>query len=272
MGKFKNFPFYFFIILCYNIKKDKGSEYMSSVEHKVVLLNNPKDMIKNVAIAGKLCYSPLTSVEEISNSITDEEVDKFIRMLIKMHHFSPIEHVYFTFGIEGFSRATLAQLTRHRLTSPSVKSQRYVSHENFNYIVPPRIIEAGLKEKFDKQMQTISEWYKDWIKILGDDERGREDARFILPQATETIEIISLNARELIHIIQERTCNRAQWEIREIVWNMWKLAYKECPALFSQCGPACLSTGKCFQGKMECGKANEIKGRFEKEILGKETN
>lgn len=243
---------------------------MPQVEKKITLLNNPKDMIRNIAVAGKLCYSSLSSIEEISNSITDEEVDKFIKMLIKMHHFSPIEHAYFTFGFEGFSRATLAQISRHRLTSPSVKSQRYVSHENFNYIIPPRIIELGFKDKFEEQMNTIAGWYKDWLTILGDDERGKEDARFVLPQATETIEIISLNARELMHVIQERTCNRAQWEIREIVWDMWKLAYKEAPSVFAQCGPSCLSTGKCFQGKKTCGKADEVRARFEKEILGKE--
>ena len=105
---------------------------------KVTLLQHTGEPEKIVAAAAKLCYSD-SGVDNILDGLTDEKTDKFLNMLMNLGHESPIEHVSFTFGIEGVSRSLLAQITRHRLASYSVKSQRYVKEGMFEYIIPPEI-------------------------------------------------------------------------------------------------------------------------------------
>lgn len=97
------------------------------------------DPERAVACAAKLCYSNADSIGILANGLTDEKVAKFIRHLSNMGHRSPVEHVSFTFAIEGGSRALLAQLTRRRIASYSVQSQRYVSMEVFKYEILPEI-------------------------------------------------------------------------------------------------------------------------------------
>ena len=104
----------------------------------VTLLQYTPEPEKIVSAAAKLCYSS-SGVENILDGLTEEKTDKFLSMLMDMGHESPIEHVSFTFGIEGVSRSLLAQITRHRIASYSVKSQRYVKEGQFEYIIPPEI-------------------------------------------------------------------------------------------------------------------------------------
>ena len=111
-----------------------------------------------------------------------------------------IEHASFTFGIEGVSRTLLAQITRHRVASFSVQSQRYVSNagqEVFDFVMPPRIRALGpeAEEKFLNQMKTMQGWYDEWSELLG--EGSAEDARFVLPGAAATRMTMTMNAREL---------------------------------------------------------------------------
>ena len=104
-------------------------------------------------------------------------------------------------------------------------------------------------------------WYAGWIGRLGGQGEGaNEDARFVLPNACETKLIMTMNARELLHFFSIRCCNRAQWEIRELAWEMLKICRREAPALFRDAGPACAS-GPCGEGKMSCGRAEEVRQR-----------
>ena len=128
---------------------------------KVMLLYHTPDPERAVASAAKLCYSP-SSIAEVAEKLTDEKTASFVDMLAEIGHESPIEHASFTFGIEGVSRSLLAQITRHRIASFSVKSQRYVGlagkgEDGFNYIVPPAIEALGPEavESFSQQMHTI---------------------------------------------------------------------------------------------------------------------
>ena len=105
---------------------------------KVILISHTPNPEKVVAAAAKMCYSQ-SGPEDIMNNLTPENTEKFLNRLISMGHESPIEHITFTFGVEGVSRSLLAQLTRHRIASYSVKSQRYVEENGFSYIVPPEI-------------------------------------------------------------------------------------------------------------------------------------
>ncbi len=203
---------------------------MSQVKPQVELLRSTYNSAEIVAMAAKLCYSDAT-IDEIKEGLKDRDISKYIKILVDMGHMSVIEHTSFTFGIEGVSRSFLAQATRHRLASFSVKSQRYVGAKNtdgetFSYIVPPKIESLGEQfvEIYNEQMETIQSWYNDWVDMLGDNgESTFEDARFILPNAAETKMIVTMNARELLHFFSIRCCERAQWEIRHVAWEMLKL-------------------------------------------------
>ena len=105
---------------------------------RVELISHSPEPEKVIAAAAKLCYSS-SSIEGILDGLDKEKTEKFLNMLISLGHESPIEHVSFTFGIEGVSRALLAQFTRHRIASYSVKSQRYVSEGRFEFVTPPEI-------------------------------------------------------------------------------------------------------------------------------------
>lgn len=216
-----------------------------------------------IAMAAKLCYSK-SDITKLKMGVETKDQSKFIERLRSMGHMSPIEHASFTFGIEGVSRSLLAQITRHRIASFSVQSQRYVSKANeegtFDYVLPPSIEALGpdAVDEFERQMQTIQGWYNAWQeKLGGSSEKANEDARFVLPNASETKMVVTMNARELMHFCALRCCNRAQWEIRELAWEMLRLASKEAPYLFGDAGPGCIK-GKCPEGKMSCGQAERV--------------
>jgi thymidylate synthase (FAD) len=178
-----------------------------------------------------------------------------------MGHDSVLEHASFTFGIEGVSRTLLAQITRHRVASFSVQSQRYVSYESgFGYIVPPKIEALGEEavREFEQQMDTMHQWYTQWQQKLGTGEGGNEDARFVLPGACETRMMVTMNVRELRHFFSLRMCSRAQWEIRALANEMHRLCMEVAPALFENAGPGCLR-GACPEGEKTCGKMLQIR-------------
>jgi thymidylate synthase (FAD) len=230
---------------------------MSKVKLYVQLLARTDGGAAVAAMGAKLCYSP-ADIEALQEKTSAQDQSAFLKKLTDMGHFSPIEHVNFTFGVEGVSRTLLAQLTRHRLASFSVQSQRYVTQtrsEGFNYILPPAIEALGQEaaEQYAAQMQQMQRWYDEWMERLG--AQGKEDARFVLPNAAETKLVMTMNARELRHMLSIRGCTRAQWEIRAMAWAMLGHCMKEAPALFEEgVGPACLQ-GPCPEGAMSCGKS-----------------
>lgn len=223
-------------------------------EMNVVLIRHTLSSEELISLGAKLCYSKST-ISGLSERISANDQTDFINRLIAMGHESIFEHASFTFGIEGVSRVLLAQLTRHRLASFSVQSQRYVSYENgFGYIIPPRIAALGQEAvaKFEDQMNQIEEWYKEWQAQLGQGEKSNEDARFVLPNACETRVLLTMNVRELWHFFSLRMCSRAQWEINDLATRMHRLCLDVAPALFAHAGPACLR-GKCPEGEKTCG-------------------
>ncbi len=231
--------------------------------HTMSLFNDRPEAV--VATAGKLCYSK-SDIKSLANKQTDESIDKFVNMLSSLGHESPIEHISFTFGIEGVSRACTHQLVRHRVASYSQQSQRYVDlSETYKYITPPAIKEdEELLSLYDKANEEIFDNYKKISNILekkyienGMKEKDAkkkaiEDARYILPNACETKIIVTMNARELLHFFKERCCNRAQWEIREVANQMLDLCLEVAPNIFQKAGAPCVF-GKCKEGAMSCG-------------------
>ncbi len=220
-----------------------------------------------VALSAKLCYSRLT-ISGLSERVSSQDQSAFIDKIMNMGHESVLEHATFTFGIEGVSRVLLAQLTRHRIASFSVQSQRYVSYEKgFGFILPPRIEALGPEavRRYEEQMDRMEEWYREWQGLLGGSgESSNEDARFVLPNACETRIMLTMNVRELRHFFALRMCSRAQWEINALATEMHRLCLESAPALFADAGPACLR-GKCPEGEKTCGKMEMI--RKERKIL-----
>jgi thymidylate synthase (FAD) len=244
---------------------------MPEVTLSVKLLSFSPDAEKLTAMASKLCYSP-AHIEDIGEGLTDESAASFIQKIVDLGHLSTIEHASFTFGIEGVSRTLLAQITRHRIASFSVQSQRYVSYSGggFGYIIPPAIQALGDEAvaKYEAQMAQMQSWYDEWREALGGvGEKSNEDARFVLPGACETRMMLTMNARELLHFFSLRCCNRAQWEIRSLAWEMLRLACEAAPALFSAAGPSCVG-GACSEGKMTCGKASEVRQKHDELTKG----
>ena len=241
---------------------------MPEVHPHVTLIRYTPAPEELVALAGKLCYSPST-LDDLAEGIAEKDQTKYLTKLTDMGHLSPIEHASFTFGVEGVSRSLLAQITRHRIASFSVQSQRYVAlggdDAGFDYIVPPAIAALGEEEaaEYRRQMETMDKWYQEWRVKLGGGKATNEDARFVLPNAAAPRIVMTMNARELIHFLSLRCCNRAQWEIREVAWKMLELAYEAAPSLFKNAGPSCLSA-KCPEGKMTCGRMAEVLARHDR--------
>lgn len=163
-------------------------------------------------------------------------------------HESVLEHAVFTFMIGGVSRTLLAQLTRHRIASYSVESQRYCSMEEMPVVVPESVLrDSEVFAKWAETMQGIRDFYRFAV------ERGvpLEDARYATPQAACTNLMLTMNARELRHFFSLRCCNRAQWEIRELADRMLAECQRVAPELFRTAGPGCVR-GECPEAR-PCG-------------------
>jgi thymidylate synthase (FAD) len=223
---------------------------------KVQIIDHTESPIITIYKAYRICYSkdvpteikipmkpnPLTSV--------GDDVPDYDKMLdfIKAHsnHQSCLEHVSFTFAIEGVSRALSHQLVRHRLASYSQQSQRYVNGENFDFIIPPTIKNNVYNtiSTYKNLLHEIRECYKDLIEMG----IPKEDARYILPNATTTNLIMTMNCRELINFFGERLCIHAQCEIREMA-NLMNKEVNEILPIFNKkdimrCGKTCFECSK----------------------------
>lgn len=217
---------------------------------KVTIITHTPEPERVVAAAAKLCYSA-ASIADLA-AIEADKAAEFIGKLPEAHQ-SPLEHVSFTFGIEGVSRAMLAQITRHRIASFSVQSQRYVEMDGFGYVVPPSIAaNQDALDEYEHFMDRADLVYT-YLRSCG---IPAEDARFVLPNACETRMIVTMNARELLHFFSLRCCQRAQWEIRAVADEMLRLCREVAPTIFAKAGPGCVR-GRCPEGKMGCGKEDK---------------
>lgn len=217
---------------------------------KCKLISHTPEPEKVVSIAAKLCYSKSDVDGLITGVLTGNDTEKFIDKLKGMGHESPLEHVSFTFAIEGVSRTLTHQLVRHRIASYSQKSQRYVSENDFEYIVPPSIANGAGVLLYDKLMKQIKQTYT----LLVNMNIPKEDARYVLPNATETKIIVTMNARSLFNFFSLRCCTHAQWEIRQLANLMLTEVQKVAPILFKNAGASC-KKGYCSEGERSCGLA-----------------
>ena len=171
---------------------------------KVTLIQSTPNPVETIAQIASICYD-----SDPKNPMA------LVKHLYKNGHDSVFEHIYFTFKIEGISRACSHQLVRHRHCSFTQRSQRYCSEDWFDYIKPPTIAGFEIESDMAYAEAAYSEYREKGVP--------NEDARYILPNACATSLYLSCNLRELIHIANERLCTRAQWEIRDLVREMCRL-------------------------------------------------
>lgn len=190
----------------------------------VTLIQATPNPVGTIAQIASICYD-----SNPTNPMT------LVKHLYAGGHHSVFEHVYFTFKIEGISRACSHQLVRHRHCSFTQRSQRYCSEDGFKFVTPPTMPDHYVAA----DMSIIGGWYNDY-QIQG---APNEDARYILPNACATSLYLSCNLRELIHMANERLCSRAQWEIRDLVREMCR---QVDPQLHFMLVP------KCQSGRIIC--------------------
>lgn len=230
---------------------------MAKKQLEVALISIPENLLDVVYTACRTCYSADGAIEIFENITKDEKKKlELVRKVISSGHYSIIEHIQISFAVNNISRAATHQLVRHRHASYSQKSQRYVQQGDFDYVVPPAIEgNPALYKKFTALMDQTSLLYKEMV------ESGvkKEDARSILPNATASSIVISLNLRELIHIANLRLCTRAQLEIRLLVKKMCMLVEEKEPWLEEHLVPKCKRLGYCNEAN-SCGKVAKKNG------------
>lgn len=224
----------------------------------VALLQHTPEPELTIALAARLCYSQ-ADIGALKEKLSSADIKSFLDKIMSLGHQSVLEHASFTFGVEGISRVTSHQLVRHRVASYSQQSQRYVSHkERFEVVVPPSIAGNPAHEAlFEAQVAALHRAYADLV------EAGvpAEDARYLLPNATQTKILVTMNARELLHFFAVRCCERAQWEIRGLAVEMLRLVRPVAPTVFQCAGPGCLA-GPCPEGAMCCGNLAQVREFF----------
>lgn len=190
--------------------------------------------------------NPVTTIATIASICYDSDPKNplgLVKHLYKNGHHSVFEHIYFTFKIEGISRACSHQLVRHRMCSFTQRSQRYCSEDGFEYVTPDSVTSTT----YAGAMSIAQTHYG----LLQNEDVPNEDARYVLPNACCTELYLSCNLRELIHVANERLCVRAQWEIRELVRQMVTLVDSDLQFML---------VPKCQSGYLRCNEKCDKNG------------
>jgi len=242
---------------------------MAEAKLKVKLLAQTPEALKAIYSVIRQCYSSYAAGDIFDEANEDDKIQSFIEKILASGHESLLEHVSFTFAIEGISRVCSHQLVRHRVASFSQQSQRYVRELDFDYIVPESIKrDAEIKNIFEDLLSDIQKSYNKILELLKNrgisGERANQDVRFILPGACETKIVMTMNLRELIHFFNLKLCTRAQWEIRALAQEMLKICKNCFPDLFKRVDAKCVSLGYCPEDeKLSCGRYKTKKSLLE---------
>jgi len=213
----------------------------------VKLIGYTSDPEKLPAMAATLTHSKVKP--EILDKTTKKEQSAVLEQVLKLGHTSVIEHASFTFAISDVSRSLTHQLVRHRIASYSQQSQRYVNLNEPNYVIPPSIGKnKKMKKAYEETMEAIWAHYNKLLKL----KIPAEDARYVLPNATCTNIMVTMNARSLLNFFELRCCLHAQWEIRLLANKMLQEVKKVAPLIFKNAGPSCKTKQICPEKKKNC--------------------
>jgi thymidylate synthase (FAD) len=217
---------------------------------KVDLIAYTPNPIQVVYTACRTCYSAQTPKQIYDNALAGslESQLTLIDSVIASGHHSVTEHINFTWAIEGVSRSLSHQFVRHRHASPSQQSQRYVTYKDMNFIVPPHTIDGADNDEALECYDSVVRGAFNAYQVLIDDYNvPAEDARMVLPNATPTNLLMTMNLREFMHICNLRLCQHAQWEIRGLVNLMRTSVTTEIPSFAKYLVPECEMLGYCPQ-------------------------
>ncbi|MBN2599835.1 MAG: FAD-dependent thymidylate synthase [Candidatus Thermoplasmatota archaeon] len=213
----------------------------------VKLIGYTSDPEKLPAMAATLTHS-VTKPEELQK-LSKKDQEKILDQVLRLGHTSVIEHASFTFAISDVSRSLTHQLVRHRIASYSQQSQRYVNLNEPHYVIPPLISKnKKTRSAYEKTMEVIWEHYNKLLAL----KIPAEDARYVLPNATCTNIMVTMNARSLLNFFELRCCLHAQWEIRLLANKMLQEVKKVAPKIFQNAGPSCKTKGICPEKKKTC--------------------
>lgn len=231
----------------------------------VKLLEYTHNPEKLAATAAKTCYSSKVP-SKIYETITDDAATTMVHKLNSSRHETPMEHTYFTFSVEGISLPAVQQLLRYRIATFDQMSMRYVNVEGNEAIVPPSIMDTqnqtsillsanGQREPTAfEAFAKLTEAARNVYKFLISKGVPKEDARYVLPLNTATQLVFTMNTVELKHMIGQRCCMRAAWEIRELARQVQEIVKKVAPTMFENTGAMCEQLGYCPENDMSCGK------------------
>lgn len=221
---------------------------MKEVQLQVSVISHTDKPLETIYKAARQCYSA-GSVADLEPASREKMAD-LIQRCIRSGHTSVLEHVSFTFAISGVSRSLSHQLVRHRMASYSQQSQRYVKFEDLEYVCPPSLRDetSAARAIFLYSLGRASDAYQAMIAAGV----PAEDARFVLPNATATNIVMTMNCRALLHFIEERSCRKAQWEIHRLAMEIMDCMIEELPEVFNFAGPKCRRLGYCPEEK-SCG-------------------
>lgn len=221
---------------------------MKEVQPSVSIISHTEKPLETIYRAARQCYSAgsVADMEPVSR----EKMAELVQRCIRSGHMSVLEHVSFTFAVSGVSRALSHQLVRHRMASYSQQSQRYVKVEDLEYVCPPSLWneDCAARAYFLAALERAAHAYQDMIA----DGVPAEDARFILPNATATNIVMTMNCRALLHFFEERCCSKAQWEINSMAWTIRDRLIDVLPEVFVGYGPKCRRLGYCPE-EQSCG-------------------
>jgi len=213
----------------------------------VKLIGYTSDPEKLPAMAATLTHSKIKP--ENLDKISEKEQSAILEQVLKLGHTSVIEHVSFTFAISDVSRSLTHQLVRHRIASFSQQSQRYVNLNEPHYVIPPSIKKnTKMKKAYEETMRVIWDQYNKLLEM----KIPAEDSRYVLPNATCTNIMVTMNARSLLNFFELRCCLHAQWEIRLLANKMLQEVKKVAPIIFKNAGPSCKTKQICLEKKKDC--------------------
>lgn len=195
---------------------------------------------------------------EVNSVVSDEETRKrIIDAVIDCTRPRPLEAVSYTFRLNNVSLACITHIVRHRIQCVTVPE--LTSSNRGRYIIPPAIkADAELCELYTNAFSETEKLYNE----LRDRGESEENLIYVLLSGNTLDLTITMNARELLLFLKLRTCERAQWEIRDYAYLMLKMLRDSAPDIFRRYGPSCFVTGVCPEGRLSCGKITEIKNRF----------
>lgn len=212
----------------------------------------------------KLLQAPIQPMEilklasSISHPYGDNKFD--IEQIIASTRPRELEHLSYTFAISNMTLSGITHLVRHRMQSIVVPSIQCVNHSR---CIIPDTVQRNPEAK-ERYVSILTKANEKLTQVREDATLQKYGYYFALSGNVMDV-MTTMNARELMLFIRLRSCNRAQWEIRNVATGMLSLLRKNFPALFNHYGPSCVLYGACPEGKMTCGKKDEMVKNFKHE-------